>query len=122
MTSWDDALLILNGWRDKPAHVEFLTVVPDGVDEDGETIFVAHGPTGLIKGVRPKTKVMDCEDGSGQQFEIDLQGAKFEYDDTKRSPFPDSRADLWVCFLEVTLRDGTRLVLAELADFSEDTN
>ncbi len=115
MTSWDDALLIFKSWIEKSAHIAYLTVIPVGVDEDGETIDMAQGPTCLIKEVSPYRKTVLCEDASGRSFEADLADATFEYSDTRYSPLLTHIPEMWVCFLEASLPDGTVTVFAELA-------
>ncbi|MGD0213456.1 MAG: hypothetical protein ABSB87_09500 [Terriglobales bacterium] len=110
MTSWEDAFLILNKWRDDPEPPLIAVMkVGEWPDEQGQTTSIAGGVSVFIKETSVSGGTVTVDE-AGLLSDIDLTGAVFEYSDSRDSPLVDGD---WVCSLVATFPDGEILVFAE---------
>ncbi len=117
MTSWEDAFLILNKWRDdpEPPLISFMKVA-DWSGPQGETISIASGVSVFIRETSVAKGTVTIDE-AGVLSNVDLSGATFEYSDSRDSPLVDGD---WVCSLVATFPDGKILIFAEYPEVPEE--
>ncbi len=108
MVSLDDAVLVLKGLRDKvlPIRVNMLTPFTRFAFQG----FVAQVDEAEVMLMMPAALKMSCA------MLVKLEGAKFEWGDTREAP-EDKRealAEKFASALTILLPDRTRVVVSEL--------
>lgn len=113
MISSEDAFSIFGKWKEERPLVKLLV----GIPVRGKTITGDRWPSLRIIEISltsPKI-VAQVEGADDEALEFDLEGAVFEYGDTREAEVPpELAAGSWVCFLEAVLPSGNRMLFAEL--------
>jgi hypothetical protein len=117
MTSWDDAFLIFQKWRDDPDPPLIALMSVTLVESQGEMVSMASGGTGLVIEANSATGKVRVGSDSVRSEEFDLSGATFKYSDSRDSPPIDGE---WECALEATFPDGRILAFAESGGLTEE--
>jgi hypothetical protein len=102
------AVLLLKGLKDRTAPVRF-TLVTAGARSAFEGVISEVSPAEVVALIPPSFRV-SCA------LLVQLEGAKFEYGDTREAPasIRESLSEKFVSAITVLLRNGTRIVITEL--------
>jgi len=109
MISSSEAFLIFRKWKEESSTVEFL-----GGSLDTVPTLRPPGTFSRVVDVSesPPSVSLQHETGDRALLSIKLDGALFEYADTRELLRPESGRD-WVCFLVVKLPSGHKFVFGE---------
>jgi hypothetical protein len=105
----DEAFSIFRKWKSESSPVKYLGGSLDGLP--------ANPPRGYscVVDVEPPRIWLSLAGSPGPPYSINLEGATFEYSDTRETSCPAFAAESWVCFVKAILPGGRKLLFAELA-------
>jgi hypothetical protein len=114
MISPGEAFSIFEKWQNEGSFLYLFTAA-----ETGKARLQA-AVSEVVKKSSTLRIVARPSDTDAVMMSIDLQGASFEYSDTRETPDPELAAQGWVCFLTAFLPSGSTYLFAECV--VEDTH
>lgn len=107
MISPGEAFSIFEKWQNEGSFLYLFTAA-----ETGKTRLQA-AVSEVVRNSSMLRIVAGPSDTHAVMMSIDLQGASFEYSDTRETPDPELAARGWVCFLTAFLPSGSTYLFAE---------